>query len=331
MESTPTPTPIDLHDYAPTPDSFLEELVCGLSATPKMIPSKFFYDEAGARLFEEICALDEYYPTRTEIAILERHASEMAAQLGPHGRLVELGSGAGIKTRILLDHLNRPAAYLPVDISRTQLLETAALLARDYPALEVLPVCADYSQPFRVPCPKRPVARTVAFFPGSTIGNFEPDAAEGFLRRVADLVGYEGGLLIGVDLKKDHARLERAYNDARGVTAAFNLNLLARANRELGADFRLDGFRHHAFYNPAHGRIEMHLISRQPQTVRLGGRAFEFATGEHVITEYSYKYSLAEFRQLAARAGFALARVWTDADALFAVYYLTVVLPVRAR
>jgi dimethylhistidine N-methyltransferase len=324
MERTSATTPIDLHDYAPTPDSFLEELVRGLSATPKTIPSKFFYDEAGARLFDEICALDEYYPTRTEIAILERHGTEMAAELGAGCRLVEFGSGAGVKTRILLDHLNRPAAYLPVDISRAQLLETAALLARDYPALEVLPVCADYSRPFRVPCPKRPVVRTVAFFPGSTIGNFEPDAAEGFLRRVADLVGYEGGLLIGVDLKKDHARLDRAYNDARGVTAAFNLNLLARANRELGADFSPDGFRHHAFYDAAHGRIEMHLVSRWSQTVRLGGRTFAFAAGEHVITEYSYKYSREEFRRLAARAGFALARVWTDADDLFAVYYLTI-------
>jgi dimethylhistidine N-methyltransferase len=239
--------------------------------------------------------------------------------------LVEFGSGSSAKTRILLDHLHAPAAYVPVDIALEQLLQSSARLARVYPELRITPVCADFTTAFTLPEIPRPVRRTVAFFPGSTIGNLEPAEAENFFRKISFLCGTDGGLLIGVDLKKDRLTLERAYNDARGVTARFNLNLLTRINRSFGAGIRQDKFRHHAFYNEEFGRIEMHLVSLAEQTIQLNGTGFSLQEGEHIVTEHSYKYSLDEFAKLAGRSGWAVRRLWTDAANLFSVHYLAVV------
>ncbi len=314
---------VTLYDYEPTSGDVADEVLRGLTAPAKTLPCKLFYDARGSELFEEICTLDEYYPTRTELGILREYGRQIAALVGPHCRLAELGSGSSTKTRLLLDRLAEPAAYVPIDISRVALLEAATALAVDYPDLAVLAVCADYTQPFELPEPPRPAARTVVFFPGSTIGNLEPPEAQRFLRRVAAWCGRGGGLLIGVDLKKDRAILEPAYDDRRGVTAAFNLNLLARINRELGADFALDGFRHRAIYNEERGRVEMHLVSRRPQTVHLLGRAIHFDEDEAIDTEHSYKYDVAEFERLAGRAGFQVGQVWTDPRRLFGVLYLT--------
>jgi dimethylhistidine N-methyltransferase len=313
---------VTLYDYEPTLGSIADEVLSGLARPAKTLPCKLFYDERGSQLFEEICLLDEYYPTRTEVGILTRHAGEMTALLGARCRLLEVGSGSSLKTRILLDHLDDPAAYVPIDISRTALLEAAQAIASEYPNLDVLAVCADYTQEFEVPEPPRPAQRTVAFFPGSTIGNLERDEARGFLRRIASWCGRGGGLLIGVDLRKDRGTLEAAYNDRQGVTADFNMNLLDRINRELGGDFDLDAFRHLAIYDEDQSRIEMRLVSRRPQTVHVQGQTFSFAEGEWITTEYSHKYSSAAFQQLAGEAGFEVAKVWTDDKELFSVQYL---------
>jgi dimethylhistidine N-methyltransferase len=309
-------------DVGPSPEAFRREVLRGLSEHPKRIAPKFFYDEIGCQLFDEICQLDEYYPTRTEIRILQENIREICLALGPECRVVEFGSGSGLKTRILLDHLFSPVAYVPVDIARAYLLRCSARLGRIYPELRVLPVCADYTAEFLLPEPPLPARRTVAFFPGSTIGNLEPSEAEHFLRRIAGLCGQGGGLLIGVDLKKDRHTLERAYNDVRGVTAAFNLNLLTRINRAFDARIRRDRFRHHAFYNEGRGRVEMHLVSLVPQTVRLNGAEITFRQNESVITEHSYKYSVEGFAELAARAGWTVQKLWMDAGHLFSVQYL---------
>lgn len=308
---------------APAP-SFLRDVLEGLGRPQKTLPCKYFYDAEGSRLFDRICELEEYYPTRCERSILERHAADMADLMGPGCMLIEYGSGSSDKTRLLLDQLRGPAAYVPVDISAGHLLRSARRLARRYPLLEVLPVCADFTRPFQLPESRSAGGRRIVFFSGSTIGNFGPPEAIGLLRDIVRLVGSGGGLLIGVDLKKERDILERAYNDAAGVTAAFNLNLLARINRELGGDFRLDRFHHHAHYDADQGRIEMHLISREAQTIHVGPAAFSFAAGESICTEYSYKYSLDDFRDLAAQAGLARERVWTDADRLYSVQYLRV-------
>lgn len=311
-----------LHDYMPAPEDFRDALVAGLRRTPKSIPSKFFYDARGSRLFEEICSLDEYYPTRTEIGLLEDHAEEIADLIGRGARLVEFGSGSSVKVRILLDAMRKPAVYMPIDISREPLLRAAEGIARDYPEIEVVPVCADYSAPMPLPESRTPTVKTAAFFPGSTIGNLTPREAAAFLRRVAKRVGPGGELLIGIDLKKDPGILEPAYDDSRGITAKFNLNLLRRANRELQADFDLDRFRHRAFYNAAEGRIEMHLESVAAQTVHVDGEAIRFAPGETIHTENSYKYEIGEFLTLAFEAGFAPVKTWTDPEGLFAILYL---------
>jgi dimethylhistidine N-methyltransferase len=303
---------------------FYAEVMAGLTLPVKTLPCKYFYDERGSQLFDEICELDEYYPTRTEAAIMERHAKEMAALLGPDCRLVEYGSGSSTKTRILLDSAPDLAAYVPVDISRVHLHKTAEGLRRRYPQLEILPVCADYTTPFALPEPARSASRTVAYFPGSTIGNFHPRQAQFFLAQIAALCGEGGGLLIGVDLKKDPDVLHAAYNDARGVTAAFNLNVLDRINQELRGEFDLDSFAHHAFYNEELGRIEMHLVSRKDQTVGICEGAVTFSAGETIHTECSYKYSREDFASLAESAGFQVSRFWTDPSKLFSVQYLTV-------
>jgi L-histidine Nalpha-methyltransferase len=305
---------IPLHD-------FRTDVVTGLGASPKSLPCKYFYDALGAELFDRICDLEAYYPTRTEVGILTEHAREMAWLIGPRARLVELGSGSSTKTRILLDQLPDLDAYLPVDISPEYLARATRELARDYPALRVLPVVADYTQAFDLPKSDR-ASRAVAFFPGSTIGNLQPDEARDFLRVVAGLCQGGGGLLIGVDLKKDRRMLETAYDDDEGVTAAFNLNLLGRINRELGGSFDLSAFRHRAFYDEQEGRIEMQLVSTRRQSVRVGTASFPFEEGEPITTEYSYKYDVDEFGALAKAAGFSPVRVWTDQRRLFSVHYL---------
>jgi dimethylhistidine N-methyltransferase len=308
---------IQLIDLCLEKDTFLDEVQRGLQQPQKSIPAKFFYDVRGSRLFDRITDLPEYYLTRTEMGIMKRFVGEMVEWMGPRTLLVEYGSGSSLKTRILLDHLTDPAGYVPLDISKEHLLRSAATLAAAYPDLVVLPVCADYTTAFDLP--DFDGARPVVFFPGSTIGNFTPDEARAFLRRIAGSVGPGGGLLIGVDLKKDAAVIEAAYNDAQGVTAAFNKNVLARINRELGGTFDLDLFEHRAFYNRAHGRIEMHLFSLVDQCVRLGALRIPFQRGETILTEYSYKYSLDDFAALAASAGFAVEQVWTDDERLFSV------------
>jgi dimethylhistidine N-methyltransferase len=308
----------------PATEVFRRDVLRGLAGPRKELPCKYFYDAEGSRLFEEICELPEYYLTRCELGILERHAGTMAGLLGPRCALIEYGSGSGRKTRLLLDHLHDPAAYVPVDINKDFLLQSAEALAGSYPGLEVVPVCADFTRPFEVPALRQAAARRGVYFSGSTIGNFGPPEAVALLRNIVRLVGPGGGLLIGIDLKKDARILEPAYNDSRGVTAAFNLNLLARINRELGGDFRLERFRHHAFYDAPHGRIEMQLVSREEQSVRIGDEVFAFAEGEAIHTEYSYKYGLEEFAGMAARAGLRRDEVWTDERGLYSVQFCEV-------
>jgi dimethylhistidine N-methyltransferase len=324
-----TPPPPAVSHFGPGPDRMRAEVLAGLRRRQKRLPCKYFYDAAGSKLFDEICALDEYYLTRTELAIMREHARDMCAAIGPDAQLIEYGSGSSTKTRIVLDHLRSPAGYVPIDISGEHLAQSAHALSRSYPAIDVMPVCADYTHRFELPEPARPAARRVVYFPGSTIGNFEPDDALEFLRNIADVCGAGGGLLIGVDLKKDPAVLHAAYNDARGVTAAFNLNLLARLNRELGTDFDLRAFDHYAFYNPRKGRIEMHLVSRRRQAVHFGlnGNGDDvvwFEEGESVFTESSYKYACADFSRLARAAGFTPKQTWTDEARRFSVHYLVV-------
>ena len=297
-------------------------MLAGLAATPKTLPPKYFYDARGCALFEAICALPEYYPTRVELALMAEHAPAMAAQLPSGCLLIEFGSGAGRKTETLLRTL-RPAAYVPVDIAMEALRDSTARLAGLFPQLPMTAVCADYMQPLQVPEPAQlPGRRRVIYFPGSTIGNLTPAEAREFLRRGGTLAGAGGAMLIGVDLKKDPQVLHAAYNDAQGVTAEFNLNLLRRINRELAADFDLDYFRHIAFYNAVAGRIEMHLESVPAQTVTVSGRTFAFAAGERIHTENSYKYSVAEFQRLAQDAGFRPRQVWVDPGQRFAVHLL---------
>ena len=303
---------------------FREEVVAGLSSPRRQLPCKFFYDEQGAHLFRQICDLPEYYITRTEIKILRLHGSEIAAVLGPDIELIGLGTGAGTKTRIFLEELERPAVYVPIDISKEQLEKSSERFRKMFPNLQILPVAADYLEPFELPLPRHLSSRSVVYFPGSTIGNFEPDDACEFLSRLVDLVGEGGGLLIGVDLQKERHMIEAAYNDSAGVTAKFNKNLLARINRELGADFDLAHWQHYAVYNPADGRIEIYLISENDATVRIGDREFEFRAGERILTEYSYKHTIGGFTMLARQAGFQFQQVWTDDDRWFGVFYFTV-------
>lgn len=319
------PGRVTVLDLEPVNADFLAEVLSGLSSSPRTLPCKFFYDERGADLFQKICELPEYYITRTETELLRRYAPEIAESIGPNAAVIGFGTGAGIKTRLLLEHLQNPIAYIPVDISKQRLIDSAVELSRAMPALEILPVCADYLQELQFPKPLRRPDHVAVFFPGSTIGNLEPPVAEDFLRRVCRLCGKSGGLIIGVDLQKSRDVLEAAYNDSAGVTAEFNLNLLVRANRELGADFDLARWKHRAVYNASHGRIEMHLVSRGPQTVHVCGRRFAFSDGEKMITEFSYKQTLEGFARLAASAGFReAARVWTDPQQLFAIFHFAV-------
>jgi L-histidine N-alpha-methyltransferase len=296
-------------------------VLAGLARPQKRLPAKYFYDAAGSRLFDRICELPEYYPTRTELGILRRHAPAMAERCGPDCLLVELGAGSLTKVRLLLDHLERPAGYVPVDVSGEYLRAAAVPLAEDYPTLNVVPVVADFTRPFALP--SVPAARRVAFFPGSTIGNFEPGPAQDFLRRAHDLLGAGGAVLLGVDLRKPKAILDLAYNDPEGYTAQFNLNLLLRLNRELGAQFDLSAFAHRAFYNEAASRIEMHLVSRRAQSVRVAGQLVQFAADETIHTENSYKYTSEQVQQMARAAGFDGVRAWTDPLGWFGVFLLS--------
>ena len=294
---------------------FYQDVLAGLSRPQKALLPKYFYDDAGSRLFERICRLPEYYLTRAEIALTRAHLRSIARFAGKGCELIEYGSGESLKTRLLIRAL-RPAAYLPVDISEAALSGASKRLAREFPWLEIVPVNGDFSRPIALP---RARARRVVYFPGSTIGNLTPEEAHAFLSMTR---GQAARMLVGVDLRKDANVLHAAYNDSRRVTAAFNLNLLVRMNRELGADFDVKRFAHYAFYNAAAGRIEMHLVSLRPQTVRIGEHRFAFDAGESIHTENSYKYSIEGFRALAGQAGFTSDRAWTDRKGLFALHGL---------
>ncbi|MDE0779741.1 MAG: L-histidine N(alpha)-methyltransferase [Alphaproteobacteria bacterium] len=326
MSSATAETLGPLHDYVEydhASDNFRDDVLQGLRQSAKRLPSKYFYDERGSQLFDDICELPEYYPTRTEMALLRKISVDVAALVGEGATVIEFGSGSSTKIRILLDALDDPLAYVPVDISREHLLVSAKDLADSYPDLRVVPVCADYTQPFDVPEIAEEKVRA-GFFPGSTIGNFTRSDAISFLRAAASDLGHNNGLLIGVDLRKDVDRLHAAYNDAAGVTAAFNLNLLERINRELGGDFDIDAFTHDARWVPDPGRIEMHLVSGKAQDVTLAGETFHFVAGESIHTEDSHKYDVAGFKALAGEAGWNSIECWTDPEELFSIHLLRV-------
>jgi len=310
------------YDFKPGLESFLAEVLIGLHKPQKELPSKYFYDERGSHLFERICELKEYYIPRIEASIMQAHIREMVELIGPHVLVIEYGCGNCEKVRLLIDRLHDPVAFIPIDISQEQLLRVVEELASIYPRLQVLPVCADYTSSFELPIPKQSSKRIVVYFPGSTISNFDPIPAKHFLEHVANLCGSDGALLIGVDLKKDPAVLHSAYNDNKGITAAFNLNLLERINRELDCDFQPDGFQHYAFYNPRESRVEMHLVSQRNQVVHMNRETISFARGESIWTESSYKYNLDEFEQMVTAAGFRVERVWVDERQWFSVQYL---------
>jgi dimethylhistidine N-methyltransferase len=301
--------------------AFAADMARALATRPRSISPKYFYDARGSQLFDRICELPEYYPTRTELSILRTHAAEIAAQMGPRAEIVEFGAGSCAKVGLLLDAMERPARYLPIDISGEHLAASAAQLRAQYPALDVQPLIADYTQRLLLPAPLPGAGQRVGFFPGSTIGNFTPAEALHFLQ-VTGQVLRGGALLLGADLIKDPGVLHAAYSDSQGVTAAFNLNLLARANRELGTDFLLEQFAHSAFYNAPQQRIEMHLVSRCRQQVTLEGRAYGFEEGETLHTENSYKFTIEGLRELAARAGFRAGPVWTDPQRMFSLHWL---------
>jgi dimethylhistidine N-methyltransferase len=305
---------------APLSD-FARELNAGLSLDARCISPIFFYDVVGSALFDRICELPEYYPTRTEVRILTECAPEIAAQIGPNAEIVEFGAGSLTKVRLLLDALESPKRYVPIDISGEHLEAAAERLRKDYPKLIVQPMVADYTMPLVLPSREKGAGQLVGFFPGSTLGNFSPEEALAFLQLAQRLLR-GGGLLLGVDLVKDPALLHAAYNDAQGVTAAFNLNLLRRANAELDTDFDLDGFSHAAFYNSPLRRIEMHLVSRRAQSVTLDGQRFNFEEGETIHTENSHKFTVDGLRALALKAGFRPTAVWTDPERLFSVHWL---------
>jgi dimethylhistidine N-methyltransferase len=316
------------HDMAPDMLDFHEAVIKGLSGARKAIPCRFLYDERGSQLFDQICELPEYYPTRTEIGILRRIAPAIARIAGSGAQLIELGSGSSAKVGILLDALDRPHSYVPIDISREHLRAAARRIQAVYPRLRVEAVCADFGQSFDLPA-MHGEGRRIGFYPGSTIGNLEPAEAVAFLGGWADRLGRGALMIVGVDLRKDRAILEPAYDDAQGVTAAFSLNVLERANRELGSDFMLEGFRHRALYDAGTGRMGIDLISLANQSVTLDGRRFDFAQGEPLHIENSWKYSIDGFQTMARRAGFSPVQVWTDGHALFSVHLLEVAAPAR--
>ena len=299
----------------------LDALIAGLAQPQKTISPKYFYDETGSRLFDDITRLPEYYLTDTELAIMETHVDEMTDLVGEQASLIEFGAGSGMKTRLLLEHMHAPAAYVPVDISEEHLLESQQLIQADYPHIEVLPVAADFLYPFELPNPGTMPLRNVVYFPGSTIGNFEYDDALALLRVMYTEAGDGGALLIGADLQKDASVIEAAYNDSAGVTAEFNLNMLRHVNRIFGSDFDLAAFEHRATYKPGEGRVVVELLSRQRQVVHVGDADIAFDEGESIITEYSHKYTLDGFANMISAAGFHVERVWTDPKQWFSVQY----------
>jgi L-histidine Nalpha-methyltransferase len=300
--------------------NFRKDVLEGLARPQKALPPKYFYDAQGSTLFERICRLREYYPTRTELSITRKYLRDIARFVGKRSALLEYGSGESLKTRLLIGAL-APSVYMPVDISAPALRSAVKRLLREFPRLGIVAITADFCHPLTVPA-YRGSARRVVYFPGSTIGNLTPEEAQAFLKMTRAQVGPRGAMIVGVDLKKDANILHAAYNDAKDVTATFNVNLLARINRELGGDFDLRRFAHYAFYNPLAGRIEMHLVARDAHTVNIGNYRFAFERGESIHTENSYKYSVPEFERLAANAGFAPAKLWTDARGWFGVFGL---------
>ncbi len=307
-----------------TEDTFKREVIEGLRQTPKRIPSKFFYDVQGSRLFEAIACLDEYYLTRTEISILRAHLPELAALIGKDALVIEFGTGAGVKTSMLLEALDRPRAYIPIDISREALDHASRGLAKKFPSLNIQPLWMDYTDSLTLPTVRDGHGQHVIFFPGSTIGNFEPEEAIAFLQRAASLAGPRGSLLIGFDLVKDRSVLEAAYNDKLGVTAQFNLHLIERIAEEFGAPISPEDFEHLAFFNEHESRIEMHLVARTPLILSLDGEEIYLGKGEHIVTEYSYKYTPDAFRKILSASGFEFESRWTDAKEYFEVCYATV-------
>ena len=312
---------VSRHDHL-TDQSFMDDVIRGLSQRKKELNCKYFYDEQGSRLFDQICELDEYYLTRTELAIMRQHAAEMAEQLGRGIALVEFGSGSSVKTKILLDHLYEPTAYMPLDISEEHLLKTAVRLRKAYAEIEIIPIVADFTMGFELPSTKRPYSHAAVYFPGSTIGNFTPSQANQMMRRIGGILGHDGGLLIGIDLQKDPAVIEAAYNDAQGVTEEFNLNVLHRINRDLNADINVDQFRHKAVYNQHRGRVEISIVCQTDETIQIDDHEFVMRKGEEILTEYSHKYTIDGFAELAADAGFSMHKYWTDEHDLFAVLHL---------
>ncbi|HSN52050.1 MAG TPA: L-histidine N(alpha)-methyltransferase [Woeseiaceae bacterium] len=304
------------------PNDELDELIDGLRQAEMTISPKYFYDERGSQLFDEITRLPEYYPTETELGIMRDNIGEIASLVGRQASLIEFGSGSSLKTRVLLEHLDELAAYVPVDISEDHLLQSAQQIREEFPGLDVLPVVADFTQPFQLPSPRVMPVRNVVYFPGSTIGNFTTDAAQDLLRVMHGEAGAGGALLIGVDLQKDPAIIEGAYNDSAGVTAEFNRNILRHLNREFGADFDLDAFAHSAEYNEDEGRIEIRLVSERDQQFTVGDESFLIGKDEAILTEYSHKYTLEGFAAMAEATGFGVERVWMDAGRLFSVQYL---------
>ncbi len=311
-------------DLEPPANDFLQDALCGLSAAPKTMSPKYFYDQKGSQLFDAICDTQEYYVTRTEIDLLQSLIPTLNKLAGPGADIVEYGSGASVKVRTLLEGLDDVSSYLAIDISRAHLINACRVLADDYPKIAIGAICADFTAPITLPAMSREKGRVVGFLPGSTIGNFAPKDAKEFLVRAAKMLGEGGALLMGVDLKKDPGILNAAYNDTQGVTAAFNLNLLTRMRGELGAKLNQDNFQHRAFYNDDQGRVEMHLESKTEQTVQLDGKEFSFSAGETIHTENSYKYGLEEFAALAESAGFRAKHSWTDPKGLFSLHWLEV-------
>lgn len=311
-----------LTDLQPDRDQITAEILHGLSATPRQLPSKYFYDAQGSALFEQITRQPEYYPTRTELQLLQDCAHDIAKVVGPRLHVVELGSGSGRKTELLLHALRDPVAYTPIEISRAALLDSITRLAPSLPDIEMLPVCADFTQPVQLPIPQREPARHLVFFPGSTLGNFAHDDAIALLKAMRQTMGPDGMALIGIDLHKDAALIEAAYNDAAGVTAEFTLNLLRRLNRDIGSDFDLDSFRHRARYSVPRLRIETELVSQRDQRVQVGGQSFEFAEGEAMTVEYSHKYTDAVFSRMAADAGLQVTAHWNATDPAFGLRLL---------
>ena len=311
----------ELNKFDVQEKDLLAEVVGGLHLSQKKLPCKLFYDQRGSELFDQICNLDEYYLTRTEMWIMNRYIDEIADSIGEKCLLIELGSGSSMKVRLLLDHLIDPVGYVPIDISSEHLIRASDSLATDYPRIKIIPIYADYTQAFNFPDIKFGYSKKVVYYPGSTIGNFTPRYAARFIGRIAKRSGRGSGLLIGIDLKKDRYTLEAAYNDRYGITAAFNLNILQRLNRELGADFDTSRWKHHAFYNENEGRIEMHLVSLDDQRVNVNGTPIKLKKDETILTEYSYKYTTEEFENL-VRNSFELAKVWTDQDEKFSIQYL---------